>query len=198
MTLLKKIIYKNYLIFFLNSILCSFVINSILDNNLQLNFFYKNYIAGLPVKFSYILGFYFLTLKIFVVSFLVLSILIYIKKKIKFYIAKDNTYFLKVFNYLLLLSNISYIANIFSNNIFEGPVIDKVVNFTYLHFFIFSIIYFVHFKYKFFKINIKDDFFYLKFYFQYPYYLYFNIYLEFFFKIILFGKVVDKFLIKNF
>jgi hypothetical protein len=162
MTLLKKIIYKNYLIFFLNSILCSFVINSILDNNLQLNFFYKNYIAGLPVKFSYILGFYFLTLKIFVVSFLVLSILIYIKEKIKFYIAKDNAYFLKVLNYLLLFSNISYIANIFSNNIFEGPVIDKVVNFTYLHFFIFSIIYFVHFKYKFFKFNIKDDFFLFK------------------------------------
>lgn len=162
MDVLKKIINKNHLIFFLNSILCSFVINSIFDNSLQLDFFYKNYIAGLPVKFSYIFGFYFLIFKIFIFSLLIFNILLLVEKKIKFYKFGKNIYLLKVLNYLLLLSNISYIVNIFSNNIFQGPVIDKLVNFTYLHFLIFLIIFFIHLKYKPFKFDIKNDFFLFK------------------------------------
>ena len=162
MNVLKKIINKNHLIFFLNSILCSFVINSIFDNNLQLDFFYKNYIAGLPVKFSYIFGYYFLIFKIFIFSLLIFNILLLVEKKIKFYKVGKDIYLLKVLNYLLLLSNISYIVNIFSNNIFQGPVIDKLVNFTYLHFLIFLIIFFIHLKYKPFKFDIKNDFFLFK------------------------------------
>jgi hypothetical protein len=186
MNVLKRIIDKNYLFFLLNSILCSFVINSRFEkkNYLQLNFFYENYIADLPVKFSYIFGFYFLILKIFTISFLVFAIFIFVKKKISIYPAQDSIHLLRVFNYLLLLSNISYIVNIFSNNIFQGPNIDKVVNFTYLHFIVFLIIFFIHFKYKLFKFNIKNDFFLLKiliaisllFIFQYLFAIYFQDY----------------------